>query len=163
MALVVKNLPANAGDTRHWFDLWVGKIPWMRTWQPTPVFSPGEFHCQASLAGYNPQGHQESDRTEVDLAHMQHCKELGRVLMGVERKRHLCLQHRSFYKIYCEMHFCLHHGTVCLERQNRDSDQRWECFFFPYKANISGAVSSEISVTTTQVHRGSLEAVTDNT
>ena len=69
-------------------------------------------------------------RTEVDLAHMQHCKELGRVLMGVERKRHLCLQHRSFYKIYCEMHFCLHHATVCLERQNRDSDQRWECFFF---------------------------------
>ena len=75
MALVVKNLPANAGDTRPRFDLWVGKIPWRRTWQPTPVFSPGEFHGQTSLAGYNPQGHQESDRTEVDLAHMQHCKE----------------------------------------------------------------------------------------
>ena len=31
MALVVKNPPANAGnirDTRHEFDLWVGKIPW---------------------------------------------------------------------------------------------------------------------------------------
>ena len=24
-------------------DLWVGKIPWRRAWQPTPVFSPGEF------------------------------------------------------------------------------------------------------------------------
>jgi len=22
---------------RHGFDLWVGKIPWRRTWQPTPV------------------------------------------------------------------------------------------------------------------------------
>ena len=21
-----------------WVDLWVGKIPWRRTWQPTPVF-----------------------------------------------------------------------------------------------------------------------------
>ena len=23
------------------FDLWVGKIPWRRKWQPTPVFLPG--------------------------------------------------------------------------------------------------------------------------
>ena len=26
----------------HWFDPWVGKIPWRRAWQPTPVFLPGE-------------------------------------------------------------------------------------------------------------------------
>ena len=26
------------------FDPRVGKIPWRRTWQPTPVFSPGESH-----------------------------------------------------------------------------------------------------------------------
>ena len=24
------------------FDPWVGKIPWRRAWQPTPVFLPGE-------------------------------------------------------------------------------------------------------------------------
>ena len=24
------------------FNPWVGKIPWRRAWQPTPVFSPGE-------------------------------------------------------------------------------------------------------------------------
>ena len=29
---------------RYGFDLWVGKIPWRRKWQPTPVFSPGESH-----------------------------------------------------------------------------------------------------------------------
>jgi len=23
-----------------WFDLWAGKIPWRRKWQPTPVFLP---------------------------------------------------------------------------------------------------------------------------
>ena len=40
---VLENLPAIAGD-RHWFDLWVGKIPWSRAWQPTPVFWPGEVH-----------------------------------------------------------------------------------------------------------------------
>ena len=34
------------------FDPWVGKIPWRRTWQPTPVFLPGETHGQRSLAGY---------------------------------------------------------------------------------------------------------------
>ena len=34
-------------------------------WQPTPVFSPGEFHGQRSLVGYSPQGHTESDMTEA--------------------------------------------------------------------------------------------------
>ena len=39
------------------FNLWVGKIPWKRKWQPTPVFLSGEFHGQKSLVGYNPGGH----------------------------------------------------------------------------------------------------------
>ena len=34
------------------FDPWVGKIPWSRRWQPTPVFSPGKFHGQRSLVDY---------------------------------------------------------------------------------------------------------------
>ena len=43
--IVVKNSPANAGDIiRHGFVPWVGKIPWRRTWQPIPVFLPGESH-----------------------------------------------------------------------------------------------------------------------
>ena len=42
----------------------VGKIPWRREWQPTPVFLPGEFHGQRSLAGYSPWGHKESHTTE---------------------------------------------------------------------------------------------------
>ena len=33
---------------------------WTRKWQPTPVFLPGEFHGQRSLASYNPWGHKES-------------------------------------------------------------------------------------------------------
>ena len=43
-ALVVKNLPANAGDMRCRFSLWVGKITWKKSWQPIPVFLPGESH-----------------------------------------------------------------------------------------------------------------------
>ena len=33
------------------FDPWVRKIPWRRTWQPTPVSLPGESHGQRSLVG----------------------------------------------------------------------------------------------------------------
>ena len=39
---------------RRGFDPWVGKIPWRRAWQATPVFLPGESHGQRSLAGYSP-------------------------------------------------------------------------------------------------------------
>ena len=35
---------------RPGFNPWVGKIPWRREWPPTPVFLPGEFHRQRSLA-----------------------------------------------------------------------------------------------------------------
>ena len=34
---------------RHGFDPWVGKNPWRRKWQPTPVFLPGKSHGQRSL------------------------------------------------------------------------------------------------------------------
>ena len=37
----------------------------MSTWQPTPVFSPGEFHGQRSLAGCSPWGCNKSDTTEA--------------------------------------------------------------------------------------------------
>ena len=36
------------------FSPWVGKIPWRRKWQPTPVFLPGESHGQRNLAGWSP-------------------------------------------------------------------------------------------------------------
>ena len=41
---------------RHRFHPWLGKIPWRRAWQPTPVFMPGESHGQRSLASYCPWG-----------------------------------------------------------------------------------------------------------
>ena len=46
------------------FDPWVGKVPWRRKWQPTPVFLPGKSHGQKSLTGYGPWGRKESDITE---------------------------------------------------------------------------------------------------
>ena len=61
---VIKNLPASAGDTRDGFNTWMGKIPWSREWQPTPAFMPGKLCGRRSLAGYSPQGHEESETTE---------------------------------------------------------------------------------------------------
>ena len=46
---------------RHRFHPWVGKIPWCRIWQPTPVYLPGKSHGQTSLVGYSPWSHEESD------------------------------------------------------------------------------------------------------
>ena len=51
--------------TRCRFDPWIGKIPWRREWQPTPVFLPGESHGQGSQAGYSPGGCKKLDMTEV--------------------------------------------------------------------------------------------------
>ena len=61
VAQAVKNPPAMQ-ETRG-LSL-VGKIPWRRKWQPTPVFLPGESHGQRSLVGYILWGHKESDTTE---------------------------------------------------------------------------------------------------
>ena len=56
----MKNPPANRRST---FNPWVRKIPWRRKWQPTPVFLPGKFHGQESLAGVHGAA-EESDATE---------------------------------------------------------------------------------------------------
>jgi len=55
---------AQTGKDLPVFDPWVGKMPWRRKWQPTPVLLPEEFHGQRSLAGYSLWGHKELDTTE---------------------------------------------------------------------------------------------------
>ena len=49
---------------RHRFDPWVGKIPWRKKWQTTPVFLAKKFQGQRSLASYSPWGHKQSDLIE---------------------------------------------------------------------------------------------------
>ena len=61
VAQTVKNPPAMR-ETRVRYLGW--EDAWRREWRPTPVFLPGESHAQRSLAGYNPWGRRESDRTE---------------------------------------------------------------------------------------------------
>ena len=56
---------------RHRFDLWVGKIPLGRKWQPTPVFLPGKSHGERSLAGLQPMRLQRV-RHELAAKQRQH-------------------------------------------------------------------------------------------
>ena len=52
VALMVKNPPpVQVRGNKLW---WVGKIPWSRARQLTPVFFPGESHGQRSLVGCSP-------------------------------------------------------------------------------------------------------------
>ena len=56
------------------FNSWIGKIPWRRAWQPTPVFLLGKYHGQRSLAGYITWCHKESDTTEwLSTANFLNC------------------------------------------------------------------------------------------
>ena len=73
-------------------SLAVGKMPWRRAWQPTPVFLPGEAHGQRSLAGYSPQGHKESDTTEeTEHKHtFRHSQARFLRKEGLSRPLHLC-------------------------------------------------------------------------
>ena len=61
---VGKESACHGGGTGDGFDSWVGKIPWKRKWQPTPVFFPGKPHGQRSLVGYSSKVSKESDTTK---------------------------------------------------------------------------------------------------
>ena len=60
---------------RNGFNPWVGKIPWKRKWQHTPVFLSGKTHGQ-SLTGYSLWGcksirHNLDEATGVELYGLQ--------------------------------------------------------------------------------------------
>ena len=59
----VKNLPAGWVELGL-FDPWVGKIPWRRKWQLTPVFLPGESPWTEEPGRLQSMGVAESDMTE---------------------------------------------------------------------------------------------------
>ena len=42
----------------------VGKIPWRRKWQLTPILLPGKSHGHRIIAGHSPWGHKELDKIE---------------------------------------------------------------------------------------------------
>ena len=78
----------------HGFDPWVGKIPWRRAWQPTPVFLPGESHGERSLAGYSWWDLKESETTE--------------------RLNNDIYIHTFSQNIYVSMYLCMHVTTYII-------------------------------------------------
>ena len=63
MALVIKNLLANARDVRDTGSIpGLGRSPEGGNGKPTPVFLPGESHGQKS---YGSKGHRELGVTEL--------------------------------------------------------------------------------------------------
>ena len=61
VAQTVKNLPAMQETL---VQSWVRKICWRKQWLPTPVFLPGVFHGQGTLASSSLWGGKELNRTE---------------------------------------------------------------------------------------------------
>ena len=61
VAQLVKNPPANAGDTRDTRSISGQQDPLEEEMATAPVFLPGEFHGQRSLVSYGPWGYTESD------------------------------------------------------------------------------------------------------
>ena len=69
---MVKNLPANAGDTGDMDSIpGLGRSPGGGL--GSRVFLPGESHGQKSLADYSPLGCKESDATEQEDRSTQEC------------------------------------------------------------------------------------------
>ena len=60
VVLVVKNLPANAGDKRYGFNSWVGKTPGEGNGN-----SPGKLYRQRSLVSCSPWGGKGLGMTEL--------------------------------------------------------------------------------------------------
>ena len=76
---------------RGGFDPWVGKVPWRRACQPTPVFLPEESHRQSSLEGSVPGAAQSRTRLKQRslvvavqvLSHVPLCDPMGFTMPGV--------------------------------------------------------------------------------
>ena len=66
LTLVVKNLPANAGDIRDSGSIpGLGRCPGGGHGNPLQYSCLENPHGQRRLAGYSPEGHKELDTTEV--------------------------------------------------------------------------------------------------
>ena len=94
-----------------WLDLWVGKIPWSKSWQPTPVLLPGKFHGQRSLEDYSPWGQKTLDPTAAVAKSLQLCPTLcnpidssppGSPVLGFSRQ-----EHWSGVPLPSPMHACM--------------------------------------------------------
>ena len=86
-------------ELRPGFNPWVGKIPWRRKWQPTPILLPGKSHGWRSLAGYSLWGSQKSDTTKQLHFHFLN-------------SMYICLVHAQSCPTLCDLMDCSPPGSL---------------------------------------------------
>ena len=118
------------------FNLWVGKIPRRRKWQPTLVFLSGESHGQRSLVGYSPWGSQESAMTEqLNRTNPQ----WDRIFKDISKINN-SQKGEALIQDWCQQEWCFYreeeNGSPCHHLQPSVSTQRWQ-----NAARVSGQAS----------------------
>ena len=108
-------------DRRRGLDPWVGKIPWRRAWQLTPVFLSGEPHGQRSLKATVrgvPKG-----RTCLKWLsmHMLRIKSRIKTILMLLKKRHPSSVKSSTVKPSKTVHkwYCFWMGKITHRKQPR--------------------------------------------
>ena len=71
----------------------LGRFPWSRKWQPTPVILPGKFHGQKSLMGYTVHG----VTNRHNWAYIHACTHMGCTDQGHATTKYTGLHLSSFY------------------------------------------------------------------
>ena len=104
---------------RPGFDSGVGKTPWKRAWQSTPVFLPGESHGQRSLVGYSPKVIKSQTRLRDE--HWAVCRTLPLerlwLILTVMEGLYGCKWNKRCFWLYGEEQ----QGGICRSTHNRAS------------------------------------------
>ena len=104
VAQTVKNLPVIQETLVRPL---VGKMPWRRKKQPTPVFLPRKFHGQRSLVDHSPWGRKESDTTEqltftyLDLLIWYFILLKYKIMLSIQQLKIIKLMNASFCTNIC--------------------------------------------------------------
>ena len=85
-------------------ETWLGKIPWRRGWQSTPVFLPGKSHGPRNLVGYSPWGRKELDTTDhARTKYINISKSVAHLNMNVHINKN---QLKLYKKLVSKLGFC---------------------------------------------------------
>ena len=114
------------------FKPWVGKMPWRRKWQPTPILFPGKSHGQRSLTGYRPWGcrrvrhnlatkqQQESVSTMIKISYQKIWSSLETIIRFSWKCHFECLDFQTFEKclsdFWLKMDMCKYFFSQLLEK-----------------------------------------------
>ena len=126
---------------RPGLDSWVGKIPWRKGWQPTPVFLLGESHGQRNLEGYSPWGRRESDTTERLTTQQNRTAENSFIITMLQTENSRCGLPARLKLTLLENNSCtlFHSYNITLEPVTKFP--QWTCYLWKYIYEIGQVLS----------------------